>query len=372
VTTAAPSLLAGRILGRAASARLSVEGREYLNFFGSGYLALTDVPDIRAAVKKALDSGVPFSQHVPAVLGGIDPLFAAAEKACAAACHRESSVYLPSGYLVGAVGLAAAAGSFDVLLIDAAAHYNLRDAAKVQGVPILEYAHCDVQSLREILVQHIRPGQRPLLLTDGVFATTGHLAPLAEYVGELLPYGGRLFVDESHAFGVVGAHGRGAAEECNVEEHCSEGSTLSKALCAQGAFVTCTSSQAQRLRSVPPLRGACAGSPLSAVATAAALDYVAAHPEFRIQLRALAEYFRSRVREIGLSVPESPAPIVSFSFGTRAAMVAVQQRLFERGIYVYHSTYLGAGPEGMIRCAVFRDHSRSDIDTLVGALSELI
>jgi hypothetical protein len=51
-------------------------------------------------------------------------------------------------------------------------------------------------------------------------------------------------------------------------------------------------------------------------------------------------------------------------------MRAVQQRLFDRGICIYHSTYLGAGPEGVIRCAVFRDHTQSDIDALVESLSD--
>ena len=50
---------------------------------------------------------------------------------------------------------------------------------------------------------------------------------------------------------------------------------------------------------------------------------------------------------------------------TSRRMLNLQRQLFGRGIYTYYSTYLGAGSEGMIRCAVFRDHSRTDIDTLI-------
>jgi 8-amino-7-oxononanoate synthase len=67
-------------------------------------------------------------------------------------------------------------------------------------------------------------------------------------------------------------------------------------------------------------------------------------------------------------VLDSPAPIVSFKIGNYATMEALQRHLFQRGIYIHHSTYIGAGSEGMIRCAVYADHSAEDFDELVTAL----
>jgi 7-keto-8-aminopelargonate synthetase-like enzyme len=361
-------LLTGKKIGGTVSARISIDSREYINFFGSTYLALSDVPEIREAVRVALAAGCPFANAVPSVLGGLDPIFEDVERTAAAFCGTEASVYFASGYLIGMVGLASIDAPFDVLLLDECAHFSLKDSARLTGLPAFTFAHCDVDALAEVLRLHVRSGQRPLVLTDGVFATTGRIPPLAAYAAILAPYDGRLFIDEAHGFGVVGKSGRGAGEFCGVESVATVGATLSKAFCAQGAVVGCPAATAVRLRSAPPVRGACAGSPLSAAASAASLAYVARHPEFRAELSRTAEYLRSRLRGIGVEVIDTPAPIVSFQMGGRAEMLAIQRRAFEQGIYIYHSDYIGAGRDGVLRCALFRNHALEDIDALIDVL----
>jgi 7-keto-8-aminopelargonate synthetase-like enzyme len=86
-------------------------------------------------------------------------------------------------------------------------------------------------------------------------------------------------------------------------------------------------------------------------------------------LAELTTYLRARLRRIGLDVLDSPAPIVAFQCGDRDSMLEIQRRAFERGIYIPYSAYIGSGPEGLIRCSVFRDHSRADIDALLDALA---
>jgi 7-keto-8-aminopelargonate synthetase-like enzyme len=352
------------------SARIKIDGRDYLNFFGSGYLALSNIPEIRAAVAKVLSQDVPFSQQIAAaLLGGVDPIFRNVEQAVASMLRSESAIYFCSGYLIGAVSMTRLDGLFDVILIDEHAHFNLADAAKLSGHQTLTFPHCDADALRDILMKRALDNKRPLVITDGVFATTGRVPPLRDYVEILEARGGQLLVDESHAFGVVGDEGRGAAEYCSVERLSTIGSTLSKALCAQGAFVPCSSRGAERVRALPPLRGSNAGSPLSAVASLASLDYLAKHPEFRRELSEKACYLRKLLRAAGIDVIESPAPIVSFQVGGQQDMISLQRRLFDKGIFIHYSTYIGAGPDGILRCALFRDHSRGDIDTLVSEVS---
>lgn len=369
--TSAPApepVLAGHIVRGAASARLSIDGRRYVNFYGAGYLALNDVPEIRSAVQRLLEDGTPFSQHVPAAHGGTDPVFEAVEEAGASALGTAAAVYFASGYLIGAVGIASLQGSFDLVLLDANAHFSLRDGVRAHGLSFLTFGHCDPSDLESTLKRHLKPGDRPLIVTDGAFATTGRVPPLAEYAAVLSAYEGHLFVDESHAFGVVGYNGRGAAEYCGVEHLASAGATLSKAYCANGAIVGCSPSTAHRLRRIPPIGAACAGSPLSAAAATASLRYVSARPELRSHLRIKTQYMRERLRSAGLDILESPAPIVSFQYGTYADMQALQRRAFAAEMYLHHSMYVGAGPEGVIRCAVFRDHSEEDVERLIGLL----
>lgn len=345
-----------------------IDGRPYINFFGAGYLALSRLPEIRDAALRVLEQGSPFSRQLPASHGAIDRVFDTVEHLAAIACGTEATVYFATGYLISAVGLSSLKDTFDVLILDEYAHFSLVEAAKSSGVPTFRFAHCDSDSLAVELKRAVRGKKRPVVLSDGAFATTGRIPPLAEYAKCLAPYGGRLFVDESHAFGVVGENGRGAAEHCGVGDVAMIGTTLSKALCANGAVVACSTAAAGRLRSMPPLGAACAGSPVAAAAAAASLSYMARHPELRANLRALADYLRVRLRAIGIDTISSPAPIVAFRYGTQADMLALQRRAFDRGIYLHYSTYIGAGPDGMIRCGVFGDHTQEDVDFLIDVI----
>jgi 7-keto-8-aminopelargonate synthetase-like enzyme len=362
-------ILAGRTVRGPISARIIIDDRPYINFFGAGYLALSNESEIRNAARQALDDGVPFARQLPAVHGACDPIFDAVERAGAVACGCEASIYFASGYLIGLVGIASLERPFDCILIDELAHHSLRDAAKASGKPTVAFHHRDSDSLGAALKQHVGAKGIPLVLTDGVFPTTGGVPPLRIYASLVGEYDGQLLIDESHAFGVVGENGRGAAEYCGVGHIAVGGATLSKAYCAQGAIIGCSAETAARLTVTSPIGGANSGSPLSAAAATASLAYVARRPEMRRQLQATAEHLRARLRGIGMEVIDSPAPIVSFQCGGRAEMWALQRRAFEHGIYIHHSTYIGAGPEGVIRCAVFRDHSREDIDALIAALT---
>jgi 8-amino-7-oxononanoate synthase len=361
-------ILAGRTVRGSISARIVIDDKPYINFFGAGYLALSNAPEIRSAVRKALDEGAPFARHMPSAHEANDPIFDAVERAGAVACGREASVYFASGYLIGLVGITSLERSFDFILMDELAHHSLQDAAKASGKPIVTFHHGDSDSLGAALRQHASTKKSPLIMTDGVFPTTGRVPPLRAYASLIAEYEGQLLVDESHAFGVVGENGRGAAEHCGVGDIAVGGATLSKAYCAQGAIIGCSAQTAVRLAVTSPTGGANSGSPLSAAAAAASLIYVSQRPELRRELHAKTEYLRKALRGIGIEVIDSPAPIVSFQCGNRTDMQALQRRAFERGIYLHYSTYIGAGPDGVIRCAVFRDHSSQDMDALIEVL----
>jgi 8-amino-7-oxononanoate synthase len=366
-TPTRPFLAGCRIQGPI-SARIRIDGREFINFFGSGYLALGILPEVREAIQRALDGGCALSQQLPAALGAIEAPFEDAEAAIASACGTESSVYFASGYLTGAVAIASLDKPYDVIFIDEGAHYNLVDAARSTQKPVHFFRHADPNSFSELARKVLRPGQRPLLMTDGIFPTTGRLSPLADYARMLEHYDGQMIVDESHAFGVVGPQGRGAAAHHKLSHCTTIGSTLSKAYCAHGGFIACSSLAAHQARTRPPVRGANAGSPLIAAAATGALKYAAGHPEIRDTLRHRAAYLRTRLRAKGIDIIESPAPVVSFQYGNRIDMKQLQERAFNQGVHLYHSDYLGAGPDGIIRCAVFRDHSEQDLDALIAVL----
>jgi len=348
---------------------VTLDDRTFINFAGSTYLALGGLAELRDAALEAVRSGLAFSSQLPVAYGSHDPAINDLEITAAAYCCTEAAVYLASGYFIGAAALMSLDTDKSALFLDESAHFSLYDAARLTARPIFTFGHCDPEALTQTVKNNLPPGMQPIVISDGVFATTGRVAPLDQYAAALADYDGRLVVDEAHSFGILGTHGRGAAEHHEVESITANAATLSKAFCAQGAIIGCRREAADRLRRLPPLRGANAGSPVSAAVGAASIRYMQAHPERRLQLRKSTQYLRKRLHGIGIDTGASPAPIVAFQIGDRALMESIQERLLQRGIYVLLSNYLGAGAEGIIRCAVFADHTETDLDALVDELA---
>ena len=366
-----PALLAGRTIRGPESARLWIDEEPYINFVGCNYLALQTFDELRSAGRLAVEMGHPWSQMRSGAHGGSDPVFEELAREGASFFDTETSVFLPTGYFCGLAAVAGLQPRFDIVFIDELAHFSLHDAARLSGRSVIPFPHADATALHDALRAHLREGQRPLVLTDGVFATTGRIPPIADYARSANEADGLLFVDESHAYGVVGKNGRGAAEYCGITNAYHAG-TLSKGFCAHGGLLPCSMEFATRVRGLPPVRGASAGSPVSAMVAAAAMRYAQAHPQRRDYLHWISQRLKSGLRGLGLDIVDTPAPITAFTVGRNADMVKLQRSLFEDGFNVALSSYIGSGPEGMIRCATFADHSEADMDALVRALRELL
>ena len=361
----APLLADHRIAG-GGGRTLLVDGEAYLNFAGCNYLALGDRAELRDAARRAIDDGVLFSRYLVRDYGGYDEAFERVEAAAAALYGTEAAVYLPSGYLIGAAGFAGLRPEYDVLVLDELAHWCLADAAALADAPVVTFRHADIDDLARVLAE--QAPQRPLVVSDGVFATTGELPPLDRYYALAEAHDGLLFVDESHAAGVVGARGRGAVEHFKLGPRAHAATTLSKGFCGQGSIYPGTREAVARARAARALRGSSPGSPISAVVSAAALELVQAEPSLCASLRIKAHSLRGRLRELGLAVPETPAAIAAFALDDFATTRGLQEALFAVGIYVLHSNYIAAGPGGMIRLSVFADHTEADFDRLVAAI----
>jgi len=361
-------ILDGHRVSQGGGGRLVVDGRPFVNFAGCNYLALTNRPELREAAHKALDEGCLFSRYLHNAYGGFDEAFEKVEREASRFFGTEAAIYLPSGYLIGFAGLAALAPHFDVVVLDEQAHWCLYHAAKVHGCEIHRFAHRDADALEEVLAS-LPQGQRPLIATDGAFATSGALPPLDRYSALADHFDGQILVDESHAAGVIGETGRGAAQHFGVADRVNIGSTLSKGLCAQGAVFTGTAQMIERARMTPAIRGSSPGSPISAEVAAAALRLVIEQPELCARARENAQYFREGLRELGIDIIETPAAYVSFGLGEFEDLRALQQSFFEAEMYVLHSNYIAAGPAGMIRMSIFPDHEQGQLDDATSIIS---
>jgi 7-keto-8-aminopelargonate synthetase-like enzyme len=370
ITVAVP-VLADRTLRGEASRVLVAGDEEFLNFAGANYLALSGRMELKTAAVTAIDQHCGFSRLMHPCYGGSDPWFDAVEEAAAEFWGTEAALYLPSGFHLGFAALAGLRPLFDAIVFDEQAHWCLTQAAALAEVPVLRFNHCSADSLAETL-DELPGGFRPLVATDGVFATTGRLPPLDCYQRLVDAHDGQMLVDESHAAGAVGPHGRGALDYFGICERAHVVTTLSKAFCAQGAVLLGNRETIDRSLATPAVRGSNQGSPVSAAISAAAINVLRSEPQLRHRLDENTRHLRSGLRSLGLEVEETPAPICAFTFGGFEVMREIQERLFSEHIYVLHSNYIASGPGGTIRLAVYADHTLDDLDRLLAALKRAL
>ena len=364
-------LLTGRQLEGGASSSLFIDGKRFLNFGGCNYLALTNRAELRDAALNALENGCLFARYLHIDYGGNVASFDRVEREAAVFFGTQSAIYLPSGYHLGFASLTGLEPYLDVVVLDEQAHWCLSQAAVLSGAQVKYFTHCDPDALEKIL-EDLADHERPLIATDGAFATSGRMPPLDCYSELAERFDGQLLVDESHSAGVIGNTGRGALQHFGIRERAYAATTLSKAFCGHGAVFTGPKEMTERARQTPAVRGSNAGSPISAEVSAASLRLVRENPELCADVRSKTSYLRKGLRSIGLEVIESPSSIVSFCWGGFEEMRAIQTSLFEDGIYVMHSNYIAAGPGGTIRLTVFADHTLEDLDNLIQKIRVLV
>lgn len=353
-------------------AEIVVDGRRYVNFAGSSYLGLSGNAEILEAGLAALrtcGAGYQLARHY----GIATPAHQQAESVAAEFFGTQAALYLAAGYSFGLVAMAALRQAVDKIFIDEFTHHCLRESTAASGLPRYVFHHLDVEDLSSQLKQHLRAKERPLVVSDGMYSTFGEIAPLDAYAHALAPYEGRLLVDESHAFGVLGESGRGACEHHHVPPTLTLiGGSTSKGLGVVGGIIPATEGEVAALRCAPAARGASAGLPAAAAMCAQSLRHIRRHPELLQCLRGNVAHLKSRLRELGLEIPDSVAPVVAFVTGNYDSMRKLTDRLVDEGIYVLHSNYIGAGDAGVIRCGIFADHTREHLDLLVDVLRRLL
>jgi 7-keto-8-aminopelargonate synthetase-like enzyme len=361
------------MLESAVGAEIVLSGSRYVNFGGSSYLGLASNPRILEAgiaALRALGAGGPIPRGHAI---GSRPLRDVEQRACDFFAS-DAALYLGSGYHFGLAAPAVLGRQCDAVFFDEFAHFALQDGMAASGLPRRSFRHLDVEDLERQLKHHLAAGERPLVVTDGLYSTLGEIAPLDRLWRVAAAYDGRLIVDESHAFGVLGASGRGALEHHGITgAGLLAGGSMGKAFGTCGGLALGSAADVQALQTTPVVRGASVGSPAAAAMCAASLDYVRNNPLLLTRLRENTSYLKSGLRRLGLNPRgDDIAPIASFALDSSESTQRLHAALLAEGIFVYLSTYIGAGSGGVIRCAVFADHGRQHLDALLDALRRLL
>lgn len=355
-------------------AEVIISGRRYLYFGGTSYYGLHAHPDL---IQAGIGAWQTFGTNTATFRGGMGtaPAHAEVEAAVARFFGDEDAAYLASGYLSNVAGVQAlrARAPFDMIFIDEHAHYCMAVAAGVTGVPVYRFKHRDPDHLEQRLKSTVGPGQTPLLMSDGVFPGTGEIAPAPDYFEALEKFHGLIWLDDAHAAGILGSHGRGTADHFGIEnDRLYSGGTLAKAFGGFGGFVSGPAPLIGQVRDGAVMNAASAPPSPIAAATRAGVDLVSSNPQWRERLWANAKALKQGLRGLGLDVCRTPVPIAVFSFGDEAHARLIFDGLMDRGISIQISGYPGSAKGQTLRIVVFSTHTETQIERLIDELRILI
>ena len=352
---------------------LELGGRTLVNFGSNDYLGLAS--DSRLAVAAAQAGAAEgWGAGASPLITGYTTTHRQLEQRLADFEGTDAALLFTSGYAANLGTIAALASPGDAIYSDAKNHASIIDGCRLSRAKVHVYPHRDCLALENLLEQGAQYRRR-LIVTESVFSMDGDLAPLAEIAQLSERYRAILLVDEAHATGVFGEHGRGLTEALGVEQHAHvRVGTLSKALGVAGGFACGTRSLvdwlANRARSyvfstAPP-------APLSA-AGLAALDIVRDEPQRRRKLLATAAALRDRLRALGWSTGGSASQVIPIVLGKPGRAVRLATRLRGEQDLLVPAIRPPSVPDGesLLRISLSAAHTDDMIERLIAGLAML-
>ena len=360
------------------AARVQMEGRgEVLILSSNNYLGLCAHPDVVAAGHAALDQFGAGTGSVRFICGTLT-VHRDLEAALARLVGCESSLTYVSCWNANEGLCPTLLGEQDIVISDQLNHASIIDAIRlaksITKCQTAVYKHSDMTDLEDKL--RAAAGARlRLVFTDGVFSMEGDIARLPDIVALARKYDAVVAMDDSHATGVLGRHGRGTAEHFGmVGEVDIITSTLGKALGGAAGGFTAGSAQltdylTQRSRpqlfsnALPP---SVAGSALAAV------QVLEGHPELVARLHENARFFRDQLTALGFKPLPGETPIVPVILGETAKAIRVSELLLEHGVFVTGFGY-PVVPQGhaRVRCQLSAAHTRDDLEFALQAFQKV-
>jgi 7-keto-8-aminopelargonate synthetase-like enzyme len=241
-----------------------------------------------------------------------------------------------------------------------------RDHPNVQ-----RYFHCDAEHLGTLLDHH--RDEQPLIITDGIFALTGEIAPLDKLYALAKKYNSILVVDDAHATGILGKNGRGTPEHFDLEDagNLYQSETMSKALGGYGGFISCSTGLAELIRETSSIYQASTSLPPPVVAAGiAALKIIDDNPGMRSQLLEKSGSLRNRISEMGFNTTHYNTPIIPIMLSTPVRAQELSVFLEENRIIAPFIDYPVKHDKYLVRIAISFSHTSEQIDLLLESLTK--
>jgi len=361
------------VVESACGPRVRIAGRTVVCLCSNDYLSLAGDASVRAAAVEAIRRwGV--GAGASRLISGTTAVHVELERRLAEFKRAPAAVVTSTGWMANHAAIHALASGGDLILCDKLNHASIVDAARSSGAVLRTFAHRDTRRLEALLRRLRGRHRRCLLVTDSLFSMDGDLAPLRRLVALKKTYDAQLLIDEAHASGVLGPHGRGAAELLDVEDDVDAAvGTLSKAFGALGGFVVGPEELIETIRNTArPFIYTTAPPPAVCAAAIRALEIIRDQPHRRQHLLELAERLRADLQAAGLSTGESVSQIVPVVIGEARRALRISTGLLEAGFFVpaIRPPTVRRG-SSRLRVSLCATHEGQDLRRFVAALAEM-
>jgi glycine C-acetyltransferase len=351
-----------RVLEDEQKAHATFDHRSVVNLSSNNYLGLTTHPRLRAAALAALEKYGVGSGSVRTIAGTME-LHVELERRLAAFKKVEAVVVFQSGFTANAGTVSAILTKTDIVISDELNHASIIDGCRLSRAAIKVFPHKDVDAARRIIAD-LPAGPRRLLISDGVFSMDGDLGPLPALCELAEETGCIMMVDDAHASGVFGAHGRGTIDHFGVHGRVDvQVGTLSKAIGALGGYVAGSRSLIEFLQHrARPFLFSTSHPPAVAAACIAAIDVLTEEPEIIERLWVNTRFFKAGLERLGFDTGLSESPITPVIAGDSAKANELSDRLFQAGVFAQAIGFpTVARDRARVRTIVTATHTREDL-----------
>jgi glycine C-acetyltransferase len=358
-----------RVIEGPQGARVTVGGREVLNFCANNYLGLaSDGTLMRAAQEGLARWGLGLASV--RFICGTQSIHKDLETAIARFLGVDDAILYTSCFDANGGLFETLLAEGDVVISDALNHASIIDGIRLCRAERQRYEHGDMSGLERILEQS-RSARTRLIATDGVFSMDGDVAPLAEICRLADRYDALVMVDDSHATGFFGPTGRGTPEHCGVAGRVDIiTSTLGKALGgASGGFTAARREIVDLLRQRSrPYLFSNTLPPALVCASLACLDLLERSTAHRERLAANTRWFRRAMAEAGFQLRPGEHPIVPIMLGDARLAHQMASDLLEAGVYVVGFSYpVVPKDQARIRVQISAAHEAQHLERAVAA-----
>ena len=354
-----------RVITSPQGARVGVLDHEpVLNLCANNYLGLAGHPKVIAAAAEALES---WGYGLASVrfICGTQQIHKRLERKISEFLGTDDTILYSSCFDANGGLFETLFGPEDAIVSDELNHASIIDGVRLSKARRFRYKNNDMADLKAKL-QEAGDARFRIIATDGVFSMDGIIADLPGVCELADQYDALVMVDDSHAVGFMGRHGRGTHEHHDVMDRVDIlTGTLGKAL--GGASGGYTSARQEivdmlRQRSRPYLFSNTVAPPIIG-ASLAAIDLLSESTELRDKLEENTRLFREGMTRHGFQITPGEHPIVPIMLGDAALAARMADALLERGIYVIGFSY-PVVPQGKarIRVQVSAAHTREDLE----------